>query len=236
MDIKDNSCILVIPDLHFPYCHVDALNFIASIYRRYKITRTICLGDELDHHALSFHDHDPDLDSSGVELVKAIGYIETLFNLCPDMDLLESNHGSMAYRKAKHHGMPRHLLKSYNEVLNVPVSWKWHDTLIITLPNGQKCKFVHGAGSNILAASQQSGMSIVQGHHHSLFEVRYWNNGLNLMFAVSSGCLIDDVSLAFAYNKLQIKRPLLGVTLIIDSLPFLIPMQLDENGRWNGKS
>jgi hypothetical protein len=141
----------------------------------------------------------------------------------------------MAYRRARHAGMPRHLLKSYNDVLGVPENdWSWHGEIILKLPNGTKCKFVHGISSNILAASQSIGMSLVQGHHHSLFELRYWSAGNGLHFGVTSGCLIDDQSLAFAYNKLQVKRPLIGVTFIENSEPRLIPMAVDDDNRWVG--
>ena len=231
----DNSRILVIPDLHFPYCHPDSLDFLHKLKVKLNPSRVICLGDELDYHAMSFHDKDPDLNSAGRELTLGLGYIDTLHELFPKMDLLESNHGSMAYRKAKHHGMPRHLLKSYNDVLGVSKDdWRWHGELILELPNGRKCKFIHGISSNVLAASQACGMSLVQGHHHSLFELRYWNAGDGLNFAITSGCLIDDKQLAFAYNKLQIKRPLIGVTFIENSMPYLIPMALNEDNRWTG--
>lgn len=231
----DNSRILVIPDLHFPYCHPDSLDFLHKIKKKLEPTRVICLGDELDYHAMSFHDSDPDLESSGRELVMGLGYIDTLHELFPKMDLLHSNHGSMAYRKAKHHGMPRHLLKSYNDVLGVsPDDWRWHESLIVVLPNGSKCKFIHGASSNVLAASQSIGMSLVQGHHHSLFECRYWDGGNGLHFAITSGCLIDDKSMAFAYNKLHKTRPIMGVTFIQNSEPQLIPMAVNEDNRWIG--
>lgn len=231
----DNSRILCIPDPHFPYCHVDALDFLNKIKKTIEPSRIICLGDELDYHAMSFHDSDPDLESSGRELVLGLGYIDTLHEMFPKMQLLHSNHGSMSYRKAKHAGMPRHLLKSYNDVLGVPENdWSWHGEIILELPNGRKCKFVHGASSNILASSQAIGMSLVQGHHHSLFEIRYWDAGNGLHFAVSSGCLIQDESMAFAYNKLHKTRPLIGVTVIENSEPRLIPMAVDENNRWIG--
>lgn len=231
----DNSRILVIPDLHFPYCHVDSLDFLHKIKKTLQPTRVICLGDELDYHAASFHDSDPDLDSAGKELVVALGYVDTLHELFPKMDLLHSNHGSMAYRKAKANNMPRHLLKSYNEVLGVPNDdWRWHESLILELPNGTKCKFVHGISANVLSASQSLGMSLVQGHHHSLFELRYWTAGNGLHFAITSGCLIDDASMAFAYNKLQVKRPIMGLTFIENSAPHLIPMALNSDNRWIG--
>lgn len=231
----DNSRILVIPDLHLPHCHIDSLDFLHKLKKTLNPTRIICLGDELDFGTMSFHDSDPDLDSAGRELALALGYIDTLHELFPKMDLLHSNHGSMAYRRAKHAGMPRHLIKSYNDVLGVPIDdWRWHESLILELPNGNKCKFVHSGGANILSTGQQFGMSLVGGHHHSLFELRYWTAGHGLHFAVTSGCLIDDKSLAFSYNKLQAKRPIIGVTFIENSIPYLIPMNLDESNRWTG--
>ena len=231
----DNSRILVIPDLHFPYCHPDSLDFLNKLKKILNPTRTICLGDELDYHALSFHDSDPDLDSAGAELVRSLGYIDTLHEMFPKMDLLESNHGSMAYRKQKHAGMPRHLLKSYNEVLCVPVEdWKWHDQLNITLPNGEIVVFRHYFGANVLRASQAMGASVVQGHAHSSFDIQYWRNHAGLHFGATVGCLIDDKSMAFAYNKLQLKRPITGAMFIGDCIPQLIPMMVDENNRWIG--
>ena len=231
----DNSRILVIPDLHFPYCHPDSLDFLHKLKKLLNPSRVICLGDELDYHALSFHDSDSDLDSAGAELIKSLGYIDMLHEMFPKMDLLDSNHGSMAYRRAKHHGMPRHLLKSYNDVLCIPEQdWKWQDQLNLTLPNGEIVLFRHYFGANVLKASQAMGASIVQGHAHSSFDIQYWRNHSGLHFGATVGCLIDDKSLAFAYNKLQIKRPVVGALFIGDCIPQLIPMMVDENNRWIG--
>ena len=41
----DNSCILVIPDLHAPYHHQDALDFLVAVAAKYQPTRLINLGD-----------------------------------------------------------------------------------------------------------------------------------------------------------------------------------------------
>jgi len=184
---------------------------------------------------MSFHDSDPDLDSSGRELVLALGYIDTLHEIFPKMDLLNSNHGSMAYRKAKHHGVPRHLLKSYNDALGVPEQdWKWHDQIVVRLPNGHDVLIGHFFGSDVLKASIAMGMSLIQGHAHSSFELRYWQSMSGLHFAITSGCLIDDKSLAYAYNKMQIKRPIMGATFIENSQPYLIPMLVDQDNRWIG--
>lgn len=231
----DNSRILVIPDLHFPYCHPDSLDFLHKLKKKLEPTRIICGGDEIDYHAMSFHQADVDLDSAGKELALALGYIDTLHELFPKMQVLESNHGSLAYRKAKANGMPRHLLKSYNDVLGVPRNdWSWHGKIILTLPNGRSVCLVHSASSNVLAASQLMGMSLIQFHYHSMFELRYWDAGYGLNFAITASSLVDDDSLAMAYNKLHSKRPIMGAVFIENSMPHLIPMLRDENNRWIG--
>lgn len=231
----ENSRILVIPDLHFPYCHPDSLDFLHKLKVRLEPTKIICLGDELDYHAMSFHESSADLPSAGHELSLGLGYIDTLHELFPKMQLCHSNHGSMAYRKAKHAQMPMHLIKSYNDILGVPTDdWSWHDSIILALPNGNECEFIHSLGSNVLAASQARGRSIIQGHYHTQFEIRWWSGGNGLNFAGTSGCLIDDRSMAFAYNKVFFKRPIMGATFIENSIPSLVPMLVDKNNKWVG--
>lgn len=234
MSKTKNRCVLCISDLHFPYIHKDWLLFLKAIKKEYPIDRVVLLGDEIDHHAMSFHDSDVDLLSAGDELITARKQIKHLMDLFPIADILESNHGSMAYRKGKSHGIPRHYLRSYNEVLEAPDTWKWHPELVIKLPNGQDCYFHHGRGSNVLKVSQEMSMNVVQGHYHSKFVIDYWSNPNNLYWGMNVGCMIDDNSLAFAYNKNTVKRPIIGHGLIIEGQPKLLPMIKNKQGRWTG--
>ena len=92
-DVKeDNSRVLLISDMHIPYHHPDTLDFLTHLKKKYNPTRVICLGDELDKHALSYHDHDPDLPSAGDELRRSIPVIQEIHRLFPVMDIVESNH------------------------------------------------------------------------------------------------------------------------------------------------
>lgn len=230
----DNSRILLISDLHIPYHHQDAVEFLVHLKEKYNPTRIICLGDEVDGHALSFHDNDPDLPSAGDEIRQALPVIAELFKIFPQMDILESNHGSLVWRKAKVFGIPKHYIKSYNEVLGVDSGWKWSFDLTVDLPNGQKCYMHHGKTSNIIQLSQQMGMCASQGHYHETFKIDYWGNSTGLYWGMQCGCLIDDNKLAFNYNNVNIKRPIIGTGLIIDSMPVLEPMRLNSEGRWVG--
>ena len=229
-----NKSVLVISDMHIPYHHQDTFAFLQYLKDKYKPTRVICGGDELDKHSLSYHDSDPDLLSAGDELRKSKEFIKTLKKMFPKMDLLDSNHGSMIWRKAKTHGIPKAYIRSYQEVLEVDDGWKWHFDLTITLPNGQKVYMHHGKTSDVIKLSQQMGMNAVQFHYHEAFNVNYWGNSTGLYWGLQAGCLIDDDSMAFAYNNVNIKRPVIGTGLIINSLPVLEPMILNEDGRWVG--
>ena len=221
-----NSCILVISDLHIPYHHKSTIPFLTDIKNKFKPTRIVLTGDEIDAHAISFHDKDPDtLFSPSSELTISIEYLQPLYKLFPNANIMESNHGSLYYRKAKHHGIPRSVLRSYSEILEAPPGWTWHSQLII-----DNTLFVHGKSSNGLNLSILEGMNVVQGHFHSIFEIRYSHRN----WAMTVGCLIDDTELAFAYNKLQPKRPIIGVGIILNGIPMLIPMPLDKDGCYDG--
>ncbi len=228
----ENSRVLVISDLHVPYQHQDAIKFLTAVKKKYKPTRVVCVGDEIDNHAMSFHDSDPDLFSAGDELQIAIKQLQPLYKLFPKVDVLSSNHGDMAYRKGRHHGIPRKFLKDYGDVIDAPKGWEWHGQL--RLKSGENdILFKHQFKKNILQSAQAEGCCTVAGHFHEDFSISYAGNSYKLLFGMTVGCLVDDRALAFEYNKTFAKRPILGIGIIINGQPHLIPMVLDKNGRWN---
>ena len=229
-----NKCILVISDTHCPYHHPDLLPFLKAIKKKYKPDRVIHIGDEVDSHAISFHDSDPDLYSAGDEHKASLLTIHAMEKLFPEMDLMDSNHGSLVYRRQKASGLPRAAMKSYNDFLEVGPGWKWHDDLIIDTPLG-KVYFCHGKTPDILKLATSMGMSCVSGHFHSLMGVRWFGNSLGLYFGLQVGCMIDSKSLAFRYNKVQKARPIIGCSIIYNGLPIIEPFIKDKSGKWVGK-
>jgi predicted phosphodiesterase len=226
------SSILVISDMHIPYHHPDMLCFLKAVKQKYKPDKIVCIGDEVDKHAMSFHDSDPDLPSAGDELQQSIIKLKEVINLFPEVDLIDSNHGSMHYRKGKHHGIPRKYLKGYNDVLDAPSGWRWTHDLRLSCSDGSMVYFHHGLKKNGLQVAQQMGMNFVQGHFHNDFCINYCSTPDKLLWNMTVGCLIDDDSYAFAYNKTTLGRPIIGLGLIIEGQPKLVPMLLDGNGRW----
>lgn len=228
------KALLVIGDGHAPYMHPDYFDFCYALSQKYNCDRHTWTGDEVDNHAISFHDSDPDLLSPGPELEAAIEQLEPFYKAFPRMDIAESNHGSLVYRKGKHHGLPRQVLASYHQILRCPPEWRWHFKISVALSNGSEVDIHHSYGANVLAQSKKRGRSLIQGHHHTEGSVQWWGNDIREHFAAFAGCGIDDLKLAFAYNKNQVERPRLGALVVIEGIAYFKPMLLDARGRWTG--
>ena len=234
----NNDRILVIPDQHAPYHHVDTIDFLHDLASMVNPTRIINLGDEVDNHGLSMHDSDPNLDSAGVELARAKEFLKELATLFPVMDVCHSNHGSLVYRRAMKFGIPVEYIKSYRNILfdnGEGDGWAWHDKIKIRLPNDDLLIAQHQSAGDTIANAAHERAHIIEGHEHSKFQIEYRSSSTALYWVVISGCLVDRESLAFAYGKMYPKKPIIGATVIIDSQPVLIPMPMDNDGRYTGK-
>lgn len=232
-----NKRVLIIPDMHIPYQHKDAHKFLAKMKQKFNFEIVVNLGDELDKHAMSMHDSDADLFSAGEELQKSIDIIHMpggLFEMFPNMYLLDSNHGSMVFRRAKKHGIPLHYIKPYEEVLETP-TWEWHDEIILKTNSGD-IYLCHGKTSAYGKLCKEVACSAIQGHFHGKFEISWHQSPLGQRFNLFSGCLIDERSLAFAYGKNSTQKPILGCTVLSKSgYPHLIKMNLDKDYKWDNK-
>tara|TARA_B100000214_G_scaffold242214_1_gene177485 strand:- start:1207 stop:1908 length:702 start_codon:yes stop_codon:yes gene_type:complete len=226
-----NKRILVISDMHLPYQHKDSIIFLKEIKKEYKPDMVVNIGDLLDFHAISMHESNPDLYSAGHELDKAKEYIKQIEDIYPEVTEVDSNHSSLVYRRALKYGMSKQFLKPYGEFLGTR-KWKWIDDLTLTMSNGQRCFFTHGRSADVLKVSQTMGMSAVQGHYHTKFLISYWANPDNLFFAMNVGCMINQKSMAFNYAKNFKTRFILGCAIILDGIPKLLPLVLNNNGDW----
>jgi hypothetical protein len=225
----------VIGDQHAPYQHNDALDFLKAIKKEFGITRVVNIGDEVDNHDISFHKSEKGLFSAGFELEAARDWLKDLEKIFPKMDLVDSNHGSLFFRRALDAGLPYEVIKPYNEIWGVSDKWVWKHDLTLKLPNKQLCYFHHGKSSNVAKVSQSLGMNVVQGHYHEKHIIEYWKSPAGRFWGMQTGCLIDNKSRAFAYNKNNLKEPILGSAVIVDSIPQLVPMILNKKSRWVGR-
>lgn len=227
--------ILLFGDMHIPYHHQDSIDFLKAIKAKYKPTKIICTGDEVDNHAISYHEKDPDLMGAGDELDASIRYMKQLYKIFPKVDLVESNHGSLAKRKGKTAGIPNRMLRSYNEILEAPKSWKWTEKIFYKMRNGETLYIAHQQGKNSGNVAKTNGCCYAGGHYHEDSNIVYTATPMRTIWGSSVGCLIDNEKMAFAYNRSNMKIPSLSVLTVTNGVPQLIPMVLNKKKRWIGK-
>ncbi len=133
------STVLAISDLHAPFEHRDALDFLRELKRKYKPSQVICLGDESDQHAMSMHDHDPNGHSAGDEYGLMLEHLQPFYDLFPVCRSMHSNHTSMPFRRASKFGIPNAYLKSYAEFMKAPKGWSWHNSAEVDGVWGMNC-------------------------------------------------------------------------------------------------
>lgn len=234
----DPSRILVFGDTHAPYHHQDAIEFLKEVDNHYVPTMVIHTGDEVDNHALSFHDSDPNLDSAGMELEKAREWIQELERYFPLMRLLESNHGSLVYRKAKAHGIPVAYIKTYREVLfnnGGGQGWSWHRRVRIENEWCRDMQFQHIGNGDLMQLAAMENACLTVGHMHSKFGIGYTSSEVDTYWSLYTGWLGDTESMAIAYARDTPKKQVLGCGMIIEGIPHTIPMRVDRHNRWTGK-
>lgn len=223
---------LAIGDTHAPFAHPDALTFLAAIKSEFSPDFVVHQGDEVDNHGMSFHEKNPALPGASAELDESRAWIRQLEAVFPEVVLLESNHGSLLYRKALHHGIPEEMLRNYNEVLRVGPGWRWQLGLTIQSPSGL-VYFEHGQKATARTISKRMGVSVVQGHRHNEAYSEWWNNSLTNVFAMQTGCLIDNRSRTFLYNRKNETHPVIGTGLILDGKPYVVRLGENKSGRWD---
>lgn len=228
-----NKTILTLSDMHAPYHHPDSLDFIRAVKKKYKPDVCISMGDLVDNHGISFHDSDPDLLSAGDELLKAREFCKELESVFPNLVVIGSNHGDLPLRRFLAAGIPKGYLRPYNEIYDVK-NWRFIDELTLH-DKHNSIYFVHHISANGLKVATQRGVCVIQGHTHTKASIDYVSNTHNLLWAMHVGCMIDKKSLAFAYDKLNLSRPILSTGIVINGIPRIIPMILDQKSRWIGK-
>lgn len=226
--------VLAISDCHFPMAHKDHLNFLRELKKRYRPTSVVHLGDELDMHALSNYDHDPDGYGPKDEYDRGMEDMRRLYEVFPKVQACVSNHSSRPFRLAAKCGIPSLYLREYKDFMQAPKGWSWHDKVEI-----DGTVFIHGEGFSGPLAALKAAHSHMQstciGHVHTNAGVLFNANNRHLFFGLNAGCLIDRSAYAFNYGRHLPAKPILGCGIINNRVPFFQPMLLsDKTGRWTG--
>lgn len=210
---REEVTTLYIPDLHIPFHHPDAFRFLADIKAEFRPDIVVCLGDEVDMAALSFHEKDPEMPSAADEYRASLEHLGTLYKLFPHVLCNSSNHTARPFRVAHKAGLPSSMMRSYHEFLKAPASWSWHERIIIN-----EVISVHGdpkSGRNAAWSwMNEHRMSTVIGHIHGHGGVQYSASPYMQTFAANAGCLIDPAAMAFRYGNKYANKATLGCVLV----------------------
>tara|TARA_R110001583_G_scaffold38316_2_gene123875 strand:+ start:150 stop:872 length:723 start_codon:yes stop_codon:yes gene_type:complete len=213
--------ILVIGDLHEPFCLDGYLDWCLEQYEAFNCNQVIFIGDIIDAHGFSYHEPDPDGMSAGLELKTAIKKIQKWYEAFPYADVMIGNHDRMASRKAMTGGIPAAWIRSYNEVLGTP-NWNWVESVIY-----DDVLYEHGEGGQAAAKAKNNLMSSVCGHTHTLAYVQWFVGKRFKVFGMQVGCGVDSTTYAAAYAK-NFKKQSIGCSVVLNNgqLPINLLMPL----------
>lgn len=216
--------VLVIGDTHEPFCKEGYLEHCRKIQEQYDCGTVVHIGDCVDNHSLSYHEHDPDGMSPGNEYNMAKERMKRWYYTFPKVKVTIGNHDSLSFRKVFTAGLPKHWLKSYQEILESPKEWEWD---FVHQVNG--VIYQHGTGMSgemaAINAARENRQSTVIGHLHTVCNIRFLASYKDLIFGVTTGCGIDHTKYAFAYGKEQTRKPVVACAVVLDGkIPINCPM------------
>ena len=213
--------ILVIGDLHEPFCLDGYLEWCKEQYETFNCNQVIFIGDCIDSHGFSYHEPDPNGMSSGLELETAIKKIAKWYEAFPYADVMIGNHDRMASRKAMSGGIPSQWIRSYNDVLGTP-NWNWCESVIY-----DDVLYEHGEGGQSASKAKNNLMSSVCGHTHTLAYTQWFVGKRFKVFGMQVGCGVDSTTYAAAYAK-NFKKQAIGCAVVLNNgtLPINLLMPL----------
>jgi len=159
---KDETRVLVIGDLHEPFCLDSYLKHCKDVYSKYNCNRVVFIGDVIDNHYSSYHETNADGMGGGDELDLAIDRIARWYKAFPKADVTIGNHDRIIARKAQTSSIPKRWVRDYSEVLNTP-NWNFIERVVI-----DDVQYMHGEGGTARTKSKADMMSTVQGHAHTM--------------------------------------------------------------------
>lgn len=206
---NNGNRVLVIGDLHEPFCLDGYLQFCKEIYVKHQCNKVVFIGDVIDNHYSSYHETDVDGLSGGQELELAIEKLSYWYEAFPKADVTIGNHDRLIMRKAQTGAVPKAWIKSYKEVLGVD-GWNFTERVII-----DGVQYIHGEAGTAKVKCRADMMSTVQGHLHTQCYTEWFVGANFCIFGMQVGCGIDHESYAMAYAKAG-KKPAISCGVVID--------------------
>jgi hypothetical protein len=195
--------VLVIGDLHEPFCLDGYLDWCLEQYEVFNCTQTVFIGDIVDNHYIN-------KISKWYDAFNKVG-----------TKVIIGNHDRIIMRKAQTSAIPSKWIKSYKEVLKTP-NWDFVERF-----EQDGVQYIHGEGGTARTKCRADMMNTIQGHLHTQAYTEHYVGKRFRVFGTQIGCGIDHKSYAMAYAKYG-KRPAVGCAVVLNNgtLPVNLLMPL----------
>jgi hypothetical protein len=218
------SNILHIPDLHSPFIHKRALKFVKEVYNKYNCNEVVFGGDVFDLYSWSRYPTDTNTLTGRVEFQRAKRQISSWVDAFPIATITIGNHDLRLLKRLRESRIPPEMvITNFCDIWNLPNTWNWVDSY-----KKDGVVYIHGArsGENAhVSNAKDYRCSVVSCHTHSTAGVEFMSNRENTIFAMNTGCLVNDREVGFAYANELTRRPVLGCGVILDGFPVFIPLK-----------
>lgn len=199
----------IIGDTHEPFTLDGYRDFCYQTFKKHGVTHVIHIGDLIDAHGWSYHEHDTDGMSAGEELNKAQQNVAEWVKLFPKIDVIWGNHDRLFMRKALTSGLPRAAIMDMQDVLGCP-QWNFTERAVY-----DGVQYIHGEGGTARVRARKDLMSTVQGHLHPQAYTEWIVGQTYRIFGMQVGCGVDRKAYAFQYAK-DHPKPAIGVGIVSD--------------------
>jgi hypothetical protein len=222
--------VLITPDLHAPFHHVKAVEWLYSQIEKYPPDVIVQIGDALDRFCFSrfARTHDimtpkEEIDEGRAFMVNFWAHIHKLVPKALKYQLL-GNHSDRLLRQT---------MERFPEVYSI-VKAADHEFFkfknVITIMDSRAMLeiedviYVHGWSSKIGDHAKHFGKSVCRGHSHRL-EVQFMNLAGNNIFEMACGFLADENQTPLQYGQSKVTNWTLGHGYVSKAgpVPFAYP-------------
>jgi metallophosphoesterase superfamily enzyme len=210
----------VIGDLHIPFEHKGYLPFLKDTFRKHHVGEIVSIGDLFDQYSYSRFIKKPISMNPREETKISKERIQKYIKAFPKLKVCLGNHDTRYIDRAEEFGIDSDILQGFRDIYGLPDTWEIYDEYDNYLIMDDVL-YIHGSAYNgekgAKIASMTEQMSVVMGHAHSF--AGYWPivNKRKIMFGLNVGCGISPHEYAFAYNKKDKLRPILGCGIVYNS-------------------
>ena len=200
---------------HLPFEKEGYLEWLIEMKNKWKCNKVVCLGDLVDNHSISYHEHDPNGWSPNDEMEATDKHLARWFKAFPSLVITRGNHDNLVDRKGKTVGLPKRCFQPFRKIWKLPTRWK--DCFEVEIDG---VLYKHGVGFSgkygHMSAASDAGQSTVIAHLHSILGIQYMVTNKTAKFGLCVGCGIDRRKYAFAYGKDMRRKPIIGAGIILD--------------------